>query len=729
MSLARLTKAATLQLAVQALSQSKLTEAESVLKPLVSAKTPISPYASWYLGQTYIESKKWKEAVFSLEAVTRSKVSRELILHASYDLARAYDGQGQSKKAEKLLLQLERKSRSYAFYQDVLYRLIALDQRKKPSVRMCRRAELLYSKFPNHPLVVSWGSDLAAVKVGGRPLKCQTSLETKQRRLRFLQLNGLEDQARKELAMILENLSDSVAKITIQAEFLIQVGQPVEATDLLVPILKDNKGNISYLKLLAKAAARAEKVDIATYAYKLLAEKSVRDALFNAAILQYQHQNYDLAAQLLDQHMQKGRSSRSQRQAEEWYSAWIQYLRADYEKAIKGFEEIKRHRYSNQSAIQRATYWHGRSLIKAGKPQPGIRLLQEVSSENGLSFYQIAAEQHLKAIGVQTRLAPAEARKIAAEVDAQVVENSEVELESEEKVDAVESTEAEDTEEEQNVLTTFKDLRLQMKFDTAKLLISHGMPTLATWELREIERLTANPEYLTTLMQLYDELGAVNRSAYIAEINFARKRYQGGFDGAKNLWQSSYPQAYAVQMNKALAKFSVPTYLPWSIMRAESFYRSDARSPVGAMGLMQIMPYTAARLVQLSGAAIEPEAQFAPDHLLQPETAIELGTLYLSRLNRIFSGEIPLVAAAYNAGPHRVQGWLKSFGDLNIDEFIEHIPFLETREYVKKVSRNYAIYKGLYGSQSKSVQDLRVIGSIGAQWTKPTPFQEDWSND
>ena len=63
---------------------------------------------------------------------------------------------------------------------------------------------------------------------------------------------------------------------------------------------------------------------------------------------------------------------------------------------------------------------------------------------------------------------------------------------------------------------------------------------------------------------------------------------------------------------------------------------------------------------------------------------------YLKRLNKTMGNNLPLTIASYNAGPHRVQGWLKDIGGLDLDEFIEHIPYLETRNYVKKVLRNYS---------------------------------------
>ena len=126
-------------------------------------------------------------------------------------------------------------------------------------------------------------------------------------------------------------------------------------------------------------------------------------------------------------------------------------------------------------------------------------------------------------------------------------------------------------------------------------------------------------------------------------------------------------------------------------MRAESAYKKDVISPVGALGLMQVMPSTGGKVAEMLK-----DKDFEPRKLLQPEVAVRIGGKYLQRLSRKFEGNVPLIAAAYNAGPHRVKTWLSSFGGLDVDEFVEHIPFLETRNYVKKVVSNYQVYTLLY---------------------------------
>jgi soluble lytic murein transglycosylase len=119
-------------------------------------------------------------------------------------------------------------------------------------------------------------------------------------------------------------------------------------------------------------------------------------------------------------------------------------------------------------------------------------------------------------------------------------------------------------------------------------------------------------------------------------------------------------------------------------MREESRFDPDALSVAGARGLMQLMPRTAARL---SGSA----AEAAGIDLRDAQTNITLGASYLKALSGEFPW-LPAALAAYNAGEDRVRGWLRQGEYASVDEFIEDIPFDETRNYVKKVLTSYAQY-------------------------------------
>ncbi len=158
-----------------------------------------------------------------------------------------------------------------------------------------------------------------------------------------------------------------------------------------------------------------------------------------------------------------------------------------------------------------------------------------------------------------------------------------------------------------------------------------------------------------------------------------------------NLWNEltvRFPLAYQDEITKvANATRLEPTFI-YAIARQESAFDSNARSPVGAMGLMQIMPQTALFTAQKSGI----KHKQAKD-LLQAEHNMRLGSLYLNHLMQTFKGNRILAAAAYNAGPSRVNRWLSQQGkEKPVDVWIETIPFKETRQYVQNVLCFSVIY-------------------------------------
>jgi soluble lytic murein transglycosylase len=256
-------------------------------------------------------------------------------------------------------------------------------------------------------------------------------------------------------------------------------------------------------------------------------------------------------------------------------------------------------------------------------------------------------------------------------------------------------------EAQEEVKPSFANPVLVKRFERARDLMILGLNDWAKWDLYDIEKKTSNKDYLKNLMQEYQTVENYNRSAYIAQVYFGGQRALHGLDGVRYLWEYAYPKAYAPFVMKYSKQMDIPAELVWGIMRAESIYKKDVISPVGALGLMQVMPGTGMKIAEMMK-----EKDFNPRSLLEPETAVKIGSRYLQRLDKRFENNIPLVAAAYNAGPHRVATWLSSFGTLDVDEFVEHIPFLETRNYVKKVVSNFQVYSMLYSNKKDSLAYL-----------------------
>jgi soluble lytic murein transglycosylase len=134
--------------------------------------------------------------------------------------------------------------------------------------------------------------------------------------------------------------------------------------------------------------------------------------------------------------------------------------------------------------------------------------------------------------------------------------------------------------------------------------------------------------------------------------------------------------------------FAIDKVWIYGIIRRESAFKLDARSQVGASGLMQLMPATARQQAKKIGIG-PPDANY----LLTPEGNIRLGSSYLSDMLRQFDGVQALATAAYNAGPRRVEKWIPENKPMPMDAWIDSLPYTETREYVKAVMAYTTIFE------------------------------------
>lgn len=150
-----------------------------------------------------------------------------------------------------------------------------------------------------------------------------------------------------------------------------------------------------------------------------------------------------------------------------------------------------------------------------------------------------------------------------------------------------------------------------------------------------------------------------------------------------------YKQEYTEYVKKYANEYGVDEYLIYAIIKAESNFEPNAESHRGAKGLMQLMYSTAADIAKRINVNLN------EDNILEPDININLGTKYISMLIQKYNN-INLALAAYNAGSGNVDGWIEK-GTLKSDgSDIENVPFTETNNYVRKILRDYEIYKNIY---------------------------------
>jgi soluble lytic murein transglycosylase len=203
---------------------------------------------------------------------------------------------------------------------------------------------------------------------------------------------------------------------------------------------------------------------------------------------------------------------------------------------------------------------------------------------------------------------------------------------------------------------------------------------------------------------------ACDRAIWDRCINTS-ERTQNAFDV-----EQRFPTPYREAVTQRSRDIGLDPAYVYGLIRQESRFIMDARSGVGASGLMQVMPATAretARYIGMTG--------FTADQINDRDTNIVIGTAYLKRALDDFGGSMALAAAAYNAGPGRPRNW-RNGPVLEAAIWAENVPFSETRDYVKKVLSNTTNYAALLSGQPQSLKAR--LGTVGPREASAPPSDE-----
>jgi soluble lytic murein transglycosylase len=291
-------------------------------------------------------------------------------------------------------------------------------------------------------------------------------------------------------------------------------------------------------------------------------------------------------------------------------------------------------------------YWYSRSLLATDDLVQGTKLLSELAQSR--HYYGFLAASYLN--------------------KASNFQNMPLVVSAEEKAFVIKSPEAKRAFE-LFAIGRFHHARLEWNYWLSKL--------------NQRDKLVASK--VANEMQWYDR--AIFTLAKVGYLNDVNLRFPLGFETEIKHYADNQ------KINPAWA---------FAITRRESSFMSDANSPAGAKGLMQIMPGTAKQLAK---------RKVSNQYLFKAKNNIKLGTKYLRNLLDKHDGNQVLATAAYNAGPYRVKSWLKDAEPLPADVWIETIPFKETREYVKSVLAYQQIYQHKV-VQKGSLFDLIIAMNI-----------------
>ena len=351
----------------------------------------------------------------------------------------------------------------------------------------------------------------------------------------------------------------------------------------------------------------------------------------------------------------------SQRAEGQWRVGWVYYRTGRYREAAEAFRVLT-DQHDGEFEPQ-ALYWTGRAAEQT-QQSDAENFYRKLCQLFPYTYYcQLARERTAPSNGGE---GPHEAASPVAEP-------------------------AKNTEPAQPAVTR-TDIEQQTAYRRAMELKMLGLDVDAAREVAVLtDRYSRDPDVLIAFSTMLNEVGAYHHALRLARARFRDQLERSGGTVPPSLWNVAYPTGLLPTIKLQGAK-GVDPYLISAIIREESQFDVKAVSRVGAIGLMQVMPSTANTVAHRVGLPA-----VVREDLFDQETNIRIGVRYVEQLLEQFSGNLVYTIASYNAGPIAVGNWIAQHRGQSQDEFVELIPYQETRQYVKRVLRSYREYVRLGG--------------------------------
>jgi soluble lytic murein transglycosylase len=643
-------------------SRDRFSRAAALYQPVAeeAGGGPLAPAATYRRALALLNSDAYLQAIDAFEQCLKAHPEAESAPDAGLGLARALTAEARLDQAARA-------------YRDV------------------------WTKYPGTPADQEAESGLILLKAGGADVPEPSAYELLERGKNLFRA-ARYDRAAAVFTEILGGKPESSSRP--EAMFragvaLFYHGKRADAASLLENMLREYPSDPRAPEALlwtGKAYSRLGDWERGTKAFRMLldrfpASEWADDALFLTGNIHRETGDVKQAVQVYGQLAREYPDSKFADSAL-WWRAWMQYTGEDFQKAEQALRELV-NRYPRSFLVNQARYWQGKASEQQGEFARAAAYYNRVLEKSPYTYYGYRSAERLRHLDTAPAASPAVFFDDLAPACAEgpCPDDPPVPQDSDDGPPVW-------TEEAKQVLSS------EPLFKKTLELMHLDMKKEAALELRRLQnKAPGNRGMLFGLSKSFFELGDYHRSLTLVLGKYERY-LEGPASGAfPDLWLLAYPRGYWETILSYARKYGQDPYFIAAIIREESRFSPEALSPAGARGLMQVMPGTgawAARLINLP--------EFDHGRLFDTETGINIGTWYISRLMTRFKGDPLLAAAAYNAGPEAVAGWIvkNGYGEER-DLFVERIPFFETRGYVKKVLRNYAEYRRIYGKDGESV--------------------------
>lgn len=652
----------------------------------VAYLTYLEDYKKYFLAYALVKGGKFDKAELILNSFVKEYPGTILSIDAEFLRLDIFIAQDRYEDIiQQSLMLLENKDRvNYNLASDELllfnlaraYIILGDDQKAKDVLLK------IYSEYPTSDFS-SYAYDVLTTR-----LKVYLDVQIRLKRADSLYSKQLFRNALNEYQKIENVLKDEKDKRSVEikkkiklkmAECYEGMKENLRARDIYTDLLEDNYYGADmkayFLYKLAQIEKRKTDNSEAIRLYTELAERYPRskyadEARYLAIWLKYNDGRYDEAIAGFKEFVNKYKRS-SKRLDALWFLGINLFKSKKYDEAYKYFYEIKRITPNTEKEKPGSIYFLAKLSEIMGRYEESKGHYLNLIENFPLNYYSFLAQNRLKDLFNEEVPFPDFETNYSLEFD-----NLSVSEQPERFVLAQESL---------------------LRINKAIQLMKVGLERYAQRELSYINiKLNNDPKVLYLLSSMRQWTGDYNGSMRILRQFFVEKMLNRPSSGEIKFWKKMFPLAYLDYVIQNAQRYNLDPLLILSIMREESHFRPAVVSPAGAKGLMQIMPKTGS-LVSKSLNIVD----FEPQMLDIPEINIQLGSWYLSQLLIKFNNQLPLAIASYNAGPGAVDRWIKKNKDVDIDVFIEEIPYRETRNYVKRVLQTYGIYNFVYRSRDR----------------------------
>jgi soluble lytic murein transglycosylase len=629
------------------------------IDPLNRAKTnpgELGEYITYNLGNAYLQTGHSAEAVATLQGFSKKYPDSLLITDADVALANGLLAEGHPQTAAEVLEKDRPSARP-----DVA---LTLGRAYEASGDNAKAATSFKNVYYN--MASSSEADAAGTELKKLGVTSASTAEHKTRAELLFKAKRYADSA-TEYRDVLDQAApaDRPAITLLLASALQKSGNGKDAKQVL-SALPETAGEVNAQRWYQLGEIARSSDDEASFQAALaqLRQSSPSSTWFEQALLSEGNmyllkRNYDKAIDAYRE-LQARFPNGSRTAYAHWKIAWLGFRQNRNDEAKKEFENHIA-LYPASAEVPNALYWRGRLAEEDGEPAKARAYYQKLSDRFRNYYYAELGRQRMRTL-----------KTTGEPVHYAILD----------RIPAFSPPKIEDDDPPTE----------NLRYQKAQLLANGALVDLA---VRELQAAAAEDEggwAPAETARIYQEIGRYDRA-----IQAMKRTVPNYFalelpELPKSYWEALFPKPYWDDLRRYSEQNSLDPYLVASLIRQESEFNPGAISRANAVGLMQLLPSTAKKV-----AKDEKVKNFNANQLLSPNVNMQLGTRYFRGMVDKF-GAFEYALAAYNAGDDRVKDWLGQGKYRDPQEFVESIPFTETREYVQAILRNANVYRQLYGT-------------------------------